>query len=220
MKKLVIDLGHGGSDPGAVGQNKTHEADIVLDIGKVLNELLKSYDLDFKFTRLSNRHISLKERAKIANDFKADYFLSIHINSTKNKSVRGVEVWQYSNENDKLNKFSSGVCEDISKIFNIKNRGVKLSKELSVLKNTKMPASLIEVDFISNIDAEKDLKVSDNIKAIALAIKNNLIKLLELELPTNDTLYKVCIGAYKDKNNAMNQVKLAKEKGFVDAYII
>lgn len=101
MKKLVIDLGHGGSDPGAVGQNKIHEADIVLAIGKVLNELLKSYDLDFKFTRLSDRHISLKERAKIANDFKADYFLSIHINSSTNKSVRGVEVWQYSNENDK-----------------------------------------------------------------------------------------------------------------------
>ena len=220
MKKLVIDLGHGGSDPGAVGQNKTHEADIVLAIGKVLNELLKSYDLDFKFTRLSDRHISLKERAKIANDFKADYFLSIHINSSTNKSVRGVEVWQYSNENDKLNKFSSGVCEDISKIFNTKNRGVKLSKELSVLKNTKMPASLIEVDFISNIDAEKDLNVNDNIKAIALEIRNNLIKLLELELPTNDTLYKVCIGAYKDKNNAINQVKLAKDKGFLDAYII
>ena len=220
MKKLVIDLGHGGSDPGAVGQNKTHEADIVLAIGKVINELLKSYDLDFKFTRLSNRHISLNERVKIANDFKADYFLSIHINSSKNKSVRGVEIWQYSNENYKLNKFSSGVCEDISKIFNIRNRGVKLSKELSVLKNTNMPASLIEIDFISNIDAEKDLKVSDNIKSIALAIKNNLIKLLELELSTNDTLYKVCIGAYKDKNNAMNQVKLAKEKGFVDAYII
>ena len=220
MKKLVIDLGHGGSDPGEVGQNKTHEANIVLAIGKILNELLKSYDLDFKFTRLSDRHISLNERAKIANDFKADYFLSIHINSSKNKSVRGVEVWQYSNENDKLNKFSSGVCEDISKVFNIKNRGVKLSKELSVLKNTKMPASLIEVDFISNIDAEKDLNVNDNIKAIALAIRNNLIKLLELELHTNDTLYKVCIGAYKDKNNAVNQVKLAKDKGFLDTYII
>ena len=220
MKRLVIDLGHGGSDPGAIGQNKTHEADIVLTIGKTLNELLKGYDLDFKFTRLSDRHISLKERAKIANDFKADYFLSIHINSTKNKSVRGVEVWQYSNVNDKLNKFSSGVCEDISKIFNIRNRGVKLSKDLSVLKNTNMPASLIEVDFISNIDAEKDLKVSDNIKSVALAIKNNLIDLLKLESTTNNTLYKVCIGAYKDKNNAMNQVKLAKEKGFVDAYII
>ncbi|MEG0569945.1 MAG: N-acetylmuramoyl-L-alanine amidase, partial [Erysipelotrichales bacterium] len=83
MKKLVIDLGHGGSDPGAVGQNKTHEADIVLAIGKELNELLKGCELEVKFTRLTNKYLSLSERSKIANDFKADYFLSIHVNSAK-----------------------------------------------------------------------------------------------------------------------------------------
>ena len=78
MGKLVIDLGHGGHDPGAIGPNKTHEADVVLAIGKELNELLKGYDLEVKFTRLSDVYLSLSERAKIANDFKADYFLSIH----------------------------------------------------------------------------------------------------------------------------------------------
>ena len=57
------------------------------------------------------------------------------------------------------------------KIFNVRNRGVKLSQKLSVLKNTNMPAALIEVDFISNINAEKDLNISSNIKAVALAIK-------------------------------------------------
>ncbi|WP_195948417.1 N-acetylmuramoyl-L-alanine amidase, partial [Paraclostridium bifermentans] len=88
------------------------------------------------------------------------------------------------------------------------------------LKHTKMPAALVEVDFISNVEGEKALKDSNNIKAIALAIRNNLIKLFELEAPINDILYKVCIGAYRDKNNALNQVKLVKEKGFKDAYII
>ena len=220
MKRLVIDLGHGGHDPGAIGVNKTHEADVVLAIGKELNELLKGYDLEVKFTRLSDVYLSLSERAKIANDFKADYFLSIHINSATDSSVRGVEVWQYYNKNDKLNKFSNGLCNDISNIFNVRNRGLKLSKELSVLKNTKMPAVLIEVDFISNTQAEKDLKVNANIKAIAIAIKNNLVQLFELKVSTNDTLYKVCIGAYRDKNNALNQVKVANDKGFNDAYII
>lgn len=220
MKRLVIDLGHGGTDPGAIGPNKTHEADLVLAIGKELNELLNGCNLEVKFTRLSNKYLSLTERAKIANDFKADYFLSIHINSASDNTVRGVEVWQYSNKNEKLNKFSNGLCTDVSKILNIRNRGLKLSKELSVLRNTTMPAALIEVDFISNAQAEKDLKVSANIKAIALAIKNNLVKLLDLKVSTNDTLYKVCIGAYRDKNNALNQVKQAKDKGFKDAYII
>ena len=162
----------------------------------------------------------MSERAKIANDFKADYFLSIHINSATDSSVRGVEVWQYSNRNDKLNKFSNGLCEDVAKIFNVRNRGVKLSQKLSVLKNTNMPAALIEVDFISNVNAEKDLKVSSNIKAVALVIRDNLIGLFELESVTSDVLYKVCIGTYKDKNNAINQVQLAKEKGFIDACII
>ena len=76
MGKLVIDLGHGGHDPGAIGPNKTHEADVVLAIGKELNELLKGYELEVKFTRLSNVYLSLSERAKIANDFKADYQIS------------------------------------------------------------------------------------------------------------------------------------------------
>ena len=220
MKRLVIDLGHGGHDPGAIGPNKTHEADVVLAIGKELNELLKGCNLEIKFTRLGNKYISLTERAKIANAFKADYFLSIHINSAKDNTVRGAEVWQYSNANEKLNKFSNGLCTDVSKILNIRNRGLKLSKELSVLRNTTMPAALIEVDFISNAQAEKDLKVSANVRAVAIAIKNNLVKLFELEVATDNTWYKVCIGAYRDKNNALNQVKLAKDKGFNDAYII
>ena len=220
MKRLVIDLGHGGHDPGAIGPNKTHESDIVLAIGKELNELLKGYELEVKFTRLSNVYLSLSERAKIANDFKADYFLSIHINSATDSSVRGVEVWQYSNRNDKLNKFSNGLCEDVAKIFNVRNRGVKLSQKLSVLKNTDMPAALIEVDFISNINAEKDLNISSNIKEVASVIKSNLIDLFGLESVKSDVLYKVCIGAFKDRSNAMNQVKLAKEKGFREAYII
>ena len=193
MKRLVIDLGHGGNDSGAVGENKTHEADVVLSIGKELNELLKNCEIEVKFTRLENKYLSLSERARIANDFKADYFLSIHINSASDKSVRGVEVWQYSNSNTKLNNFSKGVCEDISKLFNVRNRGLKLSKELSVLTNTTMPAALIEVDFISNDQAEKDLNVSSNINAVASIIKDNLIELFGLEKVSNDTLYKVCM---------------------------
>lgn len=66
----------------------------------------------------------------------------------------------------------------------------------------------------------KSLKDINNIKSIALAIRNNLIKLFELKDSTNDVLYKVCIGVYRYKNNALNQVKIAKEKGFKDTHII
>ena len=119
-----------------------------------------------------------------------------------------------------LKKYSNGLCEDVANIFNARNRGVKQSQKLSVLKNTNMPAALIEVDFISNVNAERDLNVSSNIKAVALVIRDNLIDLFGLEAVASDVLYKVCIGAFKDKNNAINQVKLAKDKGFIDTYII
>lgn len=218
MKKLVIDLGHGGSDPGAIGQNGTHEADVVLAIGKEINELLKGYKVDYKFTRLSNVGLSLLERCKIANYFDADYFVSIHINSAKDKSVRGVEVFKYSNNNEKVNKFSSDVCSDISKSLNIRNRGPKINKELYVIKNTKMPASLIEVDFISNKDCERDLNDLDNINTLSRIIFDKLVDMVELEV-NGDKLYRVCIGAYKDKSNAIKQLEIAKNKGFKDSYI-
>ena len=218
MKRLVIDLGHGGSDPGAIGQNGTHEADVVLAIGKEIESLLKGYKVDYKFTRLSNVGLSLLERCKIANSFDADYFVSIHINSAKDKSVRGVEVYKYSNNNDKINKFSSDVCSDISNSLNIRNRGPKINKELYVIKNTKMPASLNEVDFISNKDCERDLNDLNNIKRVAMLIFDRLINMVDLEV-NEDRLYKVCIGAYRDKNNAIKQLEMAKNKGFKDSYI-
>ena len=220
MKRLVIDLGHGGHDPGAIGPNKTYESNIVLKIGSELSKLLKNYEIETKFTRLSDTFLSLGERTKIANDFKADFFLSIHINSSTNSSVRGTEIWQYSNKNERLNEFSNNLLKDLSNIFDIKNRGVKLSQNMFVLKNTNMPACLIEVDFISNIDAEKDLNNSENIKSVSLAIINNLLDLFELNRVEANNLYRVCICSYKDKNNAINQLKIAKDKGFIDAYIL
>ena len=161
MGKLVIDLGHGGHDPGAIGPNKTHEADVVLAIGKELNELLKGYELEVKFTRLSNVYLSLSERAKIANDFKADYFLSIHINSATDNSVRGVEVWQYSNKNDKLNKFSKDLCEDVANIVcKIKKIQPATAKQIKYLKDLMAYHGIeeqIEYDKLSKNEASKKI---------------------------------------------------------------
>ncbi len=219
MKKLVIDLGHGGSDPGAIGQDGTHEADIVLAIGKEIEILLKGYKVDYKFTRLTNKSVSLLERCRIANGFNADYFVSIHINSASDKSVRGVEVFKYSNSNGKINKFCDDVCGDISKQLSIRNRGPKIGNQLYVVKNTKMPAALIEVDFISNKDCERDLNDLNNIKKLSKIIFDRLIDMVGLETK-DDRLYRVCIGAYRDKNNAVKQLEIAKNKGFKDSYII
>lgn len=217
MKKLVIDLGHGGYDPGAVGKGGIKESEVVLKIGKYLDTMLKEVDLDVKFTRMSDMYVSLSDRVKLANNFGADYFLSIHVNSSSDNSVRGVEVWKYNSDDKYLNEFCISLCNDISSIFNIRNRGLKLSKRLYVLKNTSMKAALLEVDFISNNYCEKALNNEDNIKAIARVIKYNVLKLYNIQ--DDKRLYKVCIGCYKNKDNAINVLNDAKSKGFSDAYI-
>ena len=216
--KVVIDLGHGGHDPGAVGKGGTKESDVVLKIGKYLESMLKDVDLDVRFTRISDKYVSLSDRVRLANGYGVDYFVSIHVNSCSDSSVRGVEVWQYSSD-EKLEQFSSGVCEDISKVLKIRNRGIKYSKGLYVLKNTLMKAALIEVDFISNEECEKDLNDESNIKVIAEAFKDNLLELYGVS-KNEEKLYRVCIGAYKNKSNAISAINNAKNKGFGDAYII
>ena len=217
MKRLVIDLGHGGKDSGAVGKNKTKESDVVLSIGKYLEEMLKDIDLELKFTRISDKYVSLSERVKIANDFKGDYFLSIHINSCGDKSVRGVEVWQYSDGDKNLNNFCKYLCDGISSIFKIRNRGVKISKNLYVLKNTSIKSALLEVDFISNEYCENDLNNDKNIKEVSKVIRDGILRLYGI---SEEMLYRVCIGSYKYKSNAVSIMNRAKENGFSDAYII
>ena len=177
MKKLVIDLGHGGYDPGAVGKGGTKESDVVLKIGKYLESMLKEVDLDVRFTRMSDKYVSLGDRVEFANNFGADYFLSIHVNSASDSSVRGVEVWQYNNDDKYLNEFCSSLCNEISGIFNIRNRGVKLSKGLYVLKNTSMKAALLEVDFISNSIVEDVCTSYDYCYVVAKNICNALLEL-------------------------------------------
>lgn len=216
--KVVIDLGHGGYDPGAVGKGGTKESDVVLKIGKYLESMLREFDIEVSFTRISDKYVSLNDRVKLANGYGADYFVSIHVNSCSDSSVRGVEVWQYSSDK-KLEAFSSGVCDDISMILKIRNRGIKYSKSLYVLKNTLMKAALIEIDFISNENCEKDLNNDSNIKVIAEVIKDNLLELCSVS-KNEEKLYRVCIGAYRSKSNAINAMNMARGKGFSDVYII
>ncbi|MBC2856069.1 N-acetylmuramoyl-L-alanine amidase [Cetobacterium sp. 2A] len=92
---VVIDPGHGGKDPGAIGFNRYKEKDIVLDVGRYLqNELGK----DFKvvMTRSDDRFVTLSDRSKVANRVKADLFISLHINSSETSSSNGMEIFYFS----------------------------------------------------------------------------------------------------------------------------
>jgi N-acetylmuramoyl-L-alanine amidase len=94
IRRVVVDPGHGGHDPGAVGQNGLQEKDVVLAIGLKLKELLKEeLGLDVVMTRSTDVFIPLEERTAIANKVNADLFLSVHANAAPNRSAAGIETY-------------------------------------------------------------------------------------------------------------------------------
>ncbi|MCD6223463.1 MAG: N-acetylmuramoyl-L-alanine amidase [Deltaproteobacteria bacterium] len=98
---VVIDPGHGGKDPGAVGYKGIKEKDIVLKIAREVKKKLSEMDIDAYLTRNTDIFIPLSKRAHIANNKGADVFISIHCNAHRNKKVRGISTWILNATSDK-----------------------------------------------------------------------------------------------------------------------
>jgi N-acetylmuramoyl-L-alanine amidase len=96
LRKVVVDPGHGGKDPGATGSGGVEEKDVVLDIGRRLRDGLKQEGVEVVMTRSSDVFIPLEKRADIANDAAADLFVSIHANANRAHSLKGFEVYYVS----------------------------------------------------------------------------------------------------------------------------
>lgn len=102
FKRIVIDPGHGGSDPGAVGPKNVKEKNVTLAIAlKLEKELKKKLDVEVFLTRRKDKYLPLEERTAFANAKKADIFISIHANSAKRKTARGVETYYLNASTDR-----------------------------------------------------------------------------------------------------------------------
>jgi N-acetylmuramoyl-L-alanine amidase len=93
IKRIVLDPGHGGKDPGAIGPRGLREKDVVLALAKRIKPRLEARGYEVLMTRSSDVFVELKDRARFANDNKADLFVSIHTNASKNRKVRGIETY-------------------------------------------------------------------------------------------------------------------------------
>ena len=200
--KWFLDFGHGGKDSGAVGTKHTKESDVVLKIGMIIKENLEKHNQQVITTRQDDKYYSLDYRSKKANENKCDYFVSIHMNAATNKLAKGCEVWVYD-EKSKVYTLSKNICTNLSKAINTLNRGVKVSKKFSVLRKTKMPSILIEIDFISNSTVENSLKDDTYIKTIANSISNSLLAFVNKPIVDDNFSYCVCIDKFKDKDTAL-----------------
>jgi N-acetylmuramoyl-L-alanine amidase len=101
FKTIVIDPGHGGKDPGARGQRGTEEKDITLKVALKLRDLLsKQPGIRVLMTRERDQFVELEDRAKFANEQDADLFVSIHVNSHPQRSVKGIEIYHFGEAKD------------------------------------------------------------------------------------------------------------------------
>jgi N-acetylmuramoyl-L-alanine amidase len=153
--KIVVDAGHGGTDPGASG-NSLIEKEIVLDVAKRVESKLQSAGATVIMTRDSDKYPTLSDRVKIANSQHADSFTSIHSNLASSSSASGTETYwnsQYFGAESK--ELATDIQNELYKKMNTIDRGVK-EADFYVIKNTLMPSVLVELAFISNqSDANK-----------------------------------------------------------------
>ncbi len=149
--KIFVDPGHGGKDPGASG-NGLQEKDIVLDLALRLASKLKGYDCHVKLSRDRDAYVSLGDRAKAANTWGASFFLSIHVNAFGESTPSGYEDFTYTSVGAATQSIRKAIHPHIAKVWTDAgrmNRGMKTAN-FQVLRETAMPAMLVELGFISN----------------------------------------------------------------------
>lgn len=151
---IVLDAGHGGSDPGAV-QGDVLEKEITLEITRMTKAFLKEAGYTVGITRNNDSFIELGERAKFANRRNAKVFVSIHCNASENPSGNGIETFYNSHKDSNDYILTEMIQNAVIEQTDASNRGIK-TENYTVLVRSNMPAALIEVGFITN-ETEKEL---------------------------------------------------------------
>lgn len=178
MYKIVLDAGHGGKDPGAV--NGSHQEKVyALDIVKRLGKILSGRGVNVLYTREDDTYPTLRDRTDYANEVNADYFISIHLNSAANSTAKGIETLIYGNGGN-AEALAEKVQASLINATDAINRGVKVRTNLAVLKNTNMPAILVETGFISNPEEVKKLATEQYREILAKAIADGVSEYLNI----------------------------------------
>lgn len=149
MKIVCIDAGHGGKDPGATGGG-VRESAVALNVAKKIGAYLEASGCTVMLTRETDVFIELSDRARMANSAKAGLYVSVHCNSAgSNANATGMEVYHYTHASEASKHAARVIYDRLLPVCGLRGRGVK-SKDLAVLRETAMPAVLVELGFISN----------------------------------------------------------------------
>ncbi len=186
-KTIVIDPGHGGSDPGKTGVSGLNEKDINLEISKKLKQYLEQGGANVIITRDtdtslgSGKSSDMKSRVTIDGIEKADIFISIHQNAYPSEKVWGGQVFYYK-DSDKSKLLAEKIQKSIVSVLqNDNKRQAKQNDNYYVLKNTKIPSVIVECGFLSNRKEEKLLNTEKYQDDMAWAIYAGIVEFFKEE---------------------------------------
>lgn len=210
--KIILDPGHGGSDPGAT-YNGRQEKDDALRLAMAVGQLLGNAGFDVGYTRTTDVYNTPFEKATIGNNAGGDLFVSFHRNSAPTANMyNGVQTLVYNDEGLKA-QLARNINENLVAL-GFEDKGVVERPNLVVLKRTKMPAVLIEAGFINS---DKDNVIYDEqFNEVAQAIADAIIDTLSNQgiMATDGDDYEVQVGAFRNKQLAGNLALQLRNQGF------
>ena len=173
---VIIDPGHGGSDPGAVGIGSIHEADVVLDISRQVASILEQQGVQIIMTRTSDVDVELEPRVAIAERANASLFVSIHANSIdmSRPDVNGTSVYYFSSGESFAQTVQDAIVQDLG----MQDRGIHAAR-FYVLRKTSMPAILVETAFVTGAEDARKLADSNWRSQMASAIAKGVLQYLQ-----------------------------------------
>ncbi len=208
-RKVIIDSGHGGQEPGAVFQGRK-EKDDNLRLALAVGEILSKNGVDVMYTRVTDIYQSPLEKAQIANRSGADYFISLHRNAMPVPgTASGIQSLVYENGG-----VAGVMAENINRALvgtGFADLGIIERPGIIVLRKTEMPAVLVEAGFLDN---PKDNQQFDkNFDAIAQAVADGILETIRQE-EQEPEYYQIQVGAYPDRETADRLVAQLGEQGF------
>ncbi|AST92994.1 N-acetylmuramoyl-L-alanine amidase [Sutcliffiella cohnii] len=178
MVKIFIDPGHGGTDPGAVG-NGLQEKNLNLQISTRIRDILNAEYTghQIRMSRTGDTTVTLAQRTNDANAWGANFFLSIHINAG---GGTGYEDFIYPGSGAPTTTYQNIIHDEINRVVDFYNRGKKQAN-FHVLRESRMPALLTENGFIDNVNDANKLKQASFIESIARGHVNGLVRAFNLQ---------------------------------------
>ncbi|MDD3251821.1 MAG: N-acetylmuramoyl-L-alanine amidase [Lachnospiraceae bacterium] len=193
-RKVIIDAGHGGAEPGAIYQGRQEKTDN-LRLALAVGQILSNNGVEVAYTRVTDIYQTPFEKAQMANNWDADYFLSIHRNAMPVPgTASGIQSLVYADESTAA-LMAENINQELVKM-GWRDLGVIERPGLVVLRRTEMPAVLVEAGYLDN---EADNQFFDaNFGAVADAIAQGVLNTLREE-EKEPEYYQIQVGAYENR---------------------